>query len=527
MALTDIVLRSVSNPPLTTKGSSLTFTELDDNFVEIYNYLLSLNNGGDIPIYDNSTTYSNGNVVQYGNIIYLYVNGTPASGQNPVANPTYWIETNLGAVAHVHNTDTKLAEGTADEVTAAELASLVNEQLFTKTTTQFNTLLINSQLITNRIYKISDFHPAGFLYVRAIENNKISGMGYLMLYVPDTTAINGVWSPAATPALNDYYSHDNRVYRNTTGTNTSTPPPSDTTNWAIQAYTSNKYKLKLYDATIRLDSGNALSIVNFYDVENKNYFTENDLQTYPTIFTGVVQINNVCDNISAIGKLCRGQNTITFNSFISSGVDNPIALDGSISSCSFIYSQLNLGDYANALSITNCTFQNVNLTFPYGTTSASDFSACSIHLPKFLQLSVRETGFSYIGCSIDASGSTFEDFIDITGNTTLYLDANGVSDIYGIFTLNSSNSSETIDKIQGYSFIPSDAPFHLIIRPANGLQLNITVAPAASATSDDIIGNNATSFILYGSNGDYMVVKRINLQSAGVDCWQITNVVIN
>lgn len=525
MALTDIVLRSVSNPPLTTKGSSLTFTELDDNFVEIYNYLLSLNNGGDIPIYDNSTTYSSGNVVQYGNIIYLYVNGTPASGQNPVANPTYWIETNLGAVAHVHNTDTKLAEGTADEVTAAELASLVNEQLFTKTTAQFVTLLTNSQLITNRIYKISDFHPAGFLYVRAIENNKISGMGYLMLYVPDENATNGTWSPNATPAVNDYYSYDNRVYRNTTGTNTSTPPPADTTNWAIQAYTSNKYKLKLYDATIRLDGGNALTVVNFYDVQNKNYFTEADLTTYPKVFAGVAQINNQCDNNSQIGQLGRGQNTITSNSFIHTIVDNLIAIDGTITGCNFIYSQLSFGDFCDSLTLSNCTFQNVNLAFPYGTTAASDLNACAIHLPKFFQLGVRETGFSYIGCTINSSGSTFEDTIDITGLTALSLSTNGIPDIYGIFIVTSSNTSETIDSITGYPFSATDAPFPLVIKPATGRDVTINVSTPSTMPSESIVGNAYNSFTLYGDNGDYMVVKRSNI--GGTDCWQITNVVIN
>jgi hypothetical protein len=157
MALNDIILRSVSNPPLVTKGSALTFTELDDNFIEVYNYLLSLNNGGDLPLFDMGTTYSLGDIVKYGGKIYNYISGTPASGLNPVSYPANWAETTLGAVAHLHNTDTKLAEGTADEVTATELASLVNEQVISKTTAQFNTLVSTSALIPNRLYQMATY----------------------------------------------------------------------------------------------------------------------------------------------------------------------------------------------------------------------------------------------------------------------------------------------------------------------------------------------------------------------------------
>lgn len=74
MALDDIILRSETHSPLTTKGSVLTWTELDENFINIYEDSKDLrsliNNGGDYIYFhfENSIPQYVGGITQYGAI---------------------------------------------------------------------------------------------------------------------------------------------------------------------------------------------------------------------------------------------------------------------------------------------------------------------------------------------------------------------------------------------------------------------------------------------------------------------------
>jgi len=83
MAKEDILLRSVINPPLATKGSIETLAELDGNFVEIYNALVALSNSPNVPIYNNAITYSLGEYVSYNNQLYRFISGTPEVNITP------------------------------------------------------------------------------------------------------------------------------------------------------------------------------------------------------------------------------------------------------------------------------------------------------------------------------------------------------------------------------------------------------------------------------------------------------------
>jgi hypothetical protein len=525
MALNDIILRSVSNPPLVTKGSALTFTELDDNFIEVYNYLLSLNNGGDLPLFDMATTYSLGDIVKYGGKIYNYISGTPASGLNPVSYPANWAETTLGVVAHLHNTDTKLAEGTADEVTAAELASLVNEQVISKTTAQFNTLVSASDLIPNRLYQITDVYSFGSVFVRSITSNKVSANGYLLMYIPDASAIVGIWQDVlfAVYAVNDYVSWDNRVYRNTTGTNTNVTPDLDTTNWALQAYSSVKYIQVLFDAVISYN-GSVFSVKTFYDKRNNNLMSGLNLAgANPKVPANVgthYNIKNV-DGLAAEGS-CNvlGVNNISLSK---SSLSINASFAGQISLCNFINSQIRTDD-TTELYITNCQFINTYLRFQSVTTSAS-FDNCFFQLQRVEEFNIRPTLGAWYGQKITPEGSTFVDTLDITGLTDINLSTNGTPDIYGKFILYSTNPAETIDRINNYNPITADL-FPIIIQPNTGVTLTInTVAIPMLGGADFIIGNGAFPVTLIGDNYDYMVVKFVNI--AGNNVWQIIEIVNN
>jgi hypothetical protein len=128
MAVEDIILRSVINVPLTTKGSQLTWEELDGNFIEIFNAFLSNYLSSYVDAYDNGTTYDNSikNYVIYSSVIWKFVNATPAVGVTPGTDAARWVRVFAADLAHKKNSDTILAEGTADEVSAADLALLVN-----------------------------------------------------------------------------------------------------------------------------------------------------------------------------------------------------------------------------------------------------------------------------------------------------------------------------------------------------------------------------------------------------------------
>jgi len=101
--LDDIVLRSVVNPPLTTKGSELTYAELDGHAVKLYDAVQSIVSGANVTAYDNSKTYDKFSTdirdryAGYNNRIWeaAYV-GSPStfSGQTP-EDGIYWTQVTL------------------------------------------------------------------------------------------------------------------------------------------------------------------------------------------------------------------------------------------------------------------------------------------------------------------------------------------------------------------------------------------------------------------------------------------------
>jgi len=133
--LDDIVLRSVVNPPLTTKGSRLSYSELDNHAVKLYDAVQSIVSGANVTDYDNSKTYDKFSTdirdryVGYNNRIWeaAYV-GSPStfSGQTP-AEGIYWTQVTL---AELMPNILPLAR-LADELTSTNqpLATYVNNSI--------------------------------------------------------------------------------------------------------------------------------------------------------------------------------------------------------------------------------------------------------------------------------------------------------------------------------------------------------------------------------------------------------------
>src|SRR3990172_4675311 len=86
MAKEDLKLRVTSNAPLTTKGSALTWVELDANWINIYNAFLELSQSSYVDAYSASKTYDNtiDNYAMYSSQIWKCISSTPIIAITPV-----------------------------------------------------------------------------------------------------------------------------------------------------------------------------------------------------------------------------------------------------------------------------------------------------------------------------------------------------------------------------------------------------------------------------------------------------------
>lgn len=128
MAITDILLRTVSHADLTTKNAVITWEEEDQNFIEIYEALKALQNV-DVSLfepYNAGTTYESGDYVSYDGNIYRFINVTPTAGITPGTDPLYWELASVGEFAHQQNYDQYLDFGGPNQVSAADLYALLN-----------------------------------------------------------------------------------------------------------------------------------------------------------------------------------------------------------------------------------------------------------------------------------------------------------------------------------------------------------------------------------------------------------------
>lgn len=170
-----LILREEIFSPLTTKGAELTFEDVDGNFVKIYEDLRALSGSGSLPEWEETTTYSLNVVVSYNGLIWKYVNAAPSDGVVPGSDPLFWVQLVPSELAHAQNTDLKLAEGTSDEVSAAEIRAFIDSP--TAGTNIFNndgTISAAVERVINMNGKIVRFDNGQFVVGDAL------GSSYLM-----------------------------------------------------------------------------------------------------------------------------------------------------------------------------------------------------------------------------------------------------------------------------------------------------------------------------------------------------------
>jgi len=90
MGKEDILLRELVNVPLTTKGSEFLFSDLDENFITIYNQFVALSQSSQVPAYDNAITYIQGKYVSFNSQLWKMINIIPQINITPGTDPLTW-----------------------------------------------------------------------------------------------------------------------------------------------------------------------------------------------------------------------------------------------------------------------------------------------------------------------------------------------------------------------------------------------------------------------------------------------------
>ncbi len=166
------VVRLVVYPPLTTKGSDLTPTEADTNFVNLYKDLAKKEIAQSLDAYSAIVVYSQTNAVLYSSKNWVYINAAPTAGIQPGTDPDYWVEVDPTYLVHRRNSDTKLAEFTDDEVSASDLKELVS--------TASNRVRITKTFDKT---EVNDFFQAGYVDAYVVYAGVV-GKGYRLLNPP-------------------------------------------------------------------------------------------------------------------------------------------------------------------------------------------------------------------------------------------------------------------------------------------------------------------------------------------------------
>lgn len=91
MSKTDLLLRTTSNPPLTTKGSAILMTEYDATLIALYNILVELSQSSYVDAYSAGTTYDDTviNYALYSNQIWKCIAASPIIAITPVEGASW------------------------------------------------------------------------------------------------------------------------------------------------------------------------------------------------------------------------------------------------------------------------------------------------------------------------------------------------------------------------------------------------------------------------------------------------------
>ena len=521
MALEDILLRITTHSILSAKGSELTYGELDTNFIELYDYIATLNNGSSLVPYSSLTTYTGTQYVSHLGNIYKHISATPSLGISPTGNPTIWQLTSIGQLSHVQNTDYGLDIGGEFPVTAEQLYGMVNNQVVTINLATLQSAISTSGLTPNRIYKVTDLSSYGDVFVRSVDDSHITMNATISIRIPNMDLMDGdgSWIPSASHTIDTYRNWDGIVYKNLTGNNSTTlTPPNDATNWVEVVNSTPQYLTKYYDCTLYNLAG-AYKIARVFDSESQNEWGYLDmLSNLGLLMTSTDSIFNICDSQSSIGYLNRLNAPVNTNKFYASNVEFTLGGDASFTGNNFTnVLMICTGEMQSEFA--NMELENVTLTFPDGLDASCDISNSIIKMGRdkpTIRIRNNEANFDEI--TITEEGSNLVDIIDATGHGYLDLEVNGYGDAYGIIELTSTNGSETIATIEGGLRI-----FPIIVRVETGLSVDFTMVSVPDL--DVLMGNSGVNFTLDGDKYDYCEFTPMILD--GYNIWSLTKLVKN
>lgn len=527
MALNDLILRSESHSPLTTKGSELTYAELDGNFINLYDYLIAMNSGSSIAPYDNSATYTGTEYVSYNGNIYVHISATSTTGVLPDTDPTKWELSSIGALAHQQNTDTYLAQGSATEVSASDLYDILNNQVINITYTNFITAKNSALLKTNRLYCITNansYVDTGVytssqlkLYIRTIANSRYSNIGFISIVAPDYDGYTA-YDYTYPYLVDDIVAYGLFVYQCTNATSNGDTPDNDTSNWAIKSYISfpSYYTIKYFDVEFSADNS-VIGIYKIYDNQN-NTFGSNDFYNGNIVVGTDIGYNDIdtLSQLKAFGivngcsnnKLINASSIITKGGYVASSLGQNYLNRASIICDEFINGTIVGNQLTNVgINIIGGSFsgmlQNTNIRFANNT-------ALNLMYDSNID-----------GGYLNEQGSNIYATMDITGVGGGVVDIDSYinySDIYGEFRFDCS--SEMIEQI-----IKPNYYCPIVLRPntSHG-EIIIKIYSLGSATDNNFISTDYSGNItLTYDNNDYCIIERITIGSANY--WNVTKIV--
>lgn len=130
MAYIPLILREYVDANYTTKGSELTFEELDLNQKYLGDAInaLSISDTSSFDDYDPAATYEGGEnyYVAYDGNIWKFIGLLDSTGITPGTDSSVWELASTGALAHQQNTDTYLNFGGPYQVSAQEIRTLLD-----------------------------------------------------------------------------------------------------------------------------------------------------------------------------------------------------------------------------------------------------------------------------------------------------------------------------------------------------------------------------------------------------------------
>lgn len=332
------VLRETNNPPLSNNNAPINGAQYDQNIINIYNDLVALNSGGDVPAYDPLKEYDDttNKFVSYSGFVWLYIFATPTTGTTPIEG-THWTQVPPSVLAHPKNQDLHLDLGGDNEVSAAELSIL--EITYSDLTTK----KAASELVKNKTYTITDYG----ISIKAISEALLSTVGSRQMRIVKNTyyqasgIIKGVWHGGLSVSIGNIVVWGGKVWINQTGVVGSKLNDSelDGTNWTAEDKTNDTYYFDK-DFFIVYDFDNNKISRQIDDRSNVFGDIDNDLNSVAN------RINNSdWGDESIFDNICGG----VYNNNTDDGIIGNIcgAIGGNVISASGIFNNRNNGSIQN------------------------------------------------------------------------------------------------------------------------------------------------------------------------------------